>query len=60
MRLPIMMLFGPPSRSGVRKLPSARMNTSSEPETMPGSESGTMTEKKVRIWLAPRSRLASR
>ena len=56
----IIWLSVPPSRSGVRNEPSAGMKVMTIPETMPGIASGTTMETKVRIWLAPRSRLASR
>ena len=58
--LAIIRTFLPPKRSGVRKEPSAGMKVMMMPDTMPTLASGTTMEKKVRVWLAPRSRLASR
>ena len=57
--LAIIWLSVPPSRSGVRKEPSAGMKVMMMPETMPALASGTTMPAKVRTWLAPRSRLAS-
>ena len=57
--LPMSWLSVPPSRSGMKKAPSAGMKTMITPDSTPCQVSGKITEKKVRHWPAPRSRLAS-
>ena len=49
----------PPSSSGTANMPSTGMNTSAEPEKMPGSDSGKVTRQKRVQALAPRSCAAS-
>ena len=58
-RLPIMTVFPPPIRSGVRKAPTQGMNTRMEPARMPGPESGITTRSSAGKGLAPRSAAAS-
>ena len=57
--LPMKNTLPPPSSAGIRYSPISRMNTSIEPVATPGSESGSVTCRKVRQGVAPRSADAS-
>ena len=57
---PIIRVSGPPSRAGITNSPTAGMNTSMEPATIPGTESGRVTAKNALIGRQPRSAAASR
>ena len=57
--LPIISVSVPPKRSGITNSPTAGMNTSRQPATMPGSDSGRVTVRKAANGLAPRSAAAS-
>ena len=50
---------GPPMSAGVTKALIASTKTSSEPEIIPGSESGSVISRKMRVAPAPRFRAAS-
>src|SRR5436309_1392214 len=56
---PIIEVDDEPSRSGMTNSPTIGMQQSRQPATMPGSDSGTVTVKKVRHGGAPRSAAAS-
>jgi hypothetical protein len=56
---PIISVSGPPRRDGMTNSPMAGMKTSMEPAMIPGSDSGRVTERKVRSGRAPRSAEAS-
>ena len=58
-RLPTSQSSLPPRISGIANMPSTGMNTSAEPEKMPGSDSGNVTRQKRFHALAPRSWAAS-
>ena len=56
---PIISVFGPPSSAGITNSPTAGMKTSSAPAMIPGSDSGSVTVRKVTKGRAPRSAEAS-
>src|SRR5580704_13437183 len=58
-RFPTNRPFAPPRRSDVRNDPSAGMNTSNDPATSPGPESGNVTRQNRAAGLAPRTSAAS-
>src|SRR3546814_1520999 len=48
-------LLPPPRSCGIRYSPISRMNTSMQPVITPGADKGSVTWRKVRSGLAPRS-----
>src|SRR5262249_31744844 len=56
---PISAAFGPPGISGMTNSPTAGMNTSPQPATMPGNDSGSVIDVNTRHGGAPRSAAAS-
>ena len=57
--LPMKNTFPPPSSAGMMNSPISRMKTSIEPVATPGSDIGSVTCRKLRQGLAPRSAEAS-
>ena len=52
--LAIIFTLPPPSSSGVGNAESVQAKTTSEPDTMPGIDSGSVTRRKTRAGVAPR------
>ncbi len=57
--LPIISMPGSPSSDGITNSPTAGMNTSMQPATMPGFDSGRVILRKACQGLQPRSAAAS-
>ena len=56
---PMVCAPGPPSSSGITYSPTAGMNTSASPATMPGNDNGKVMVRNTVHGLAPRSAAAS-